>query len=236
MELSSLHPLPDGAAEAFLQVIRDTSPNLHSNTHVNFATETWFRRIAGNREPRPNDVSFGFAAYLAASQPVFATPGLSLSYWEARVDRGAGMLMRPPSRLFIEAGLDPSVARAMPIRIESADGLMGGCYIPARLAGQFMQRLDQQLERSVRRMVDAEMNAAELMAVMYEAARYALSNEMGLYEAVDLLDPSDRATWPPGAVVVSGSKDRRLLERIRAAEQPPKEPGLIARLFRRRES
>ena len=144
------------------------------------------------------------------------------------------MLLRPPSRLFIDAGLDPAIARAMPIRIESGDGLMGGAWVPPRLVGQYLERLDTHLERSVRRMNEADLDGAALMGLMYEAARYASQNGFGLYEMVDLLDAADRSSWPPDARVVTHSTDKALGERIRLATQPQKEPGLVARLLGRK--
>ncbi|HET9659284.1 MAG TPA: hypothetical protein VFP05_03075 [Thermomicrobiales bacterium] len=233
MELNSLHPLADDAAGTFVQLISQRALPGDGNTPGRLAGRFWFDRIAGASNPRPNDVSFGFGAWLATQQPVFARQGLSLSSWEARVDRGSGMLLRPPSRLFIDAGLDPAIARSMPIRIEGGDGLMGGAWVPSRLMGQYLERLDQHLERSVRRMNDAELDGAAAMSLMFEAARYASQHGLGLYEMVDLLDPSDSSTWPADARVVTRSTDKALDERIRLATQPTKEPGLIARLFGR---
>lgn len=234
MELYSLHPLPDGAAEAFLRRVSESGASTDGNTEDELAARFWFRSIVDRSQPRPNDLSFGFAAWLAREQPVFAHQGLSLSSWEARVDRGSGMMLRPPSRLFGEAGLDPAIARAMPIRIASGDSMMGGAYIPGRLMGEYLARLDTTFERSVRRLVEAELDPQAYLGVMYEAARFAVSLGFGLYEAVDLLDADDSSTWPPDARVVTRSKDRDLIERIRLASQPPREPGLIARLFGRK--
>jgi hypothetical protein len=233
MEHLSLHPLPDGAVGTFLQLIA-TGRSDDGNTAAGIATEFWYRRILGNPNPRPNDLSYGLAAWLATCQPVFAQTGLGLSSWEARVDRGSGMVLRPPSRLFIDSGLDPAIARGMPIRIESGDNMLGGAWTPARLVPQYVERLDRNLERSVRRLNEAELDAAALMGLIYEAAKFAMDRGMGLYEAKDLLDASDPGTWPAGARVVTRSTDKALAERIRAAIQPPKEPGLIARLLGRK--
>jgi hypothetical protein len=234
MELFSLHPLPEHAASTFLQLLTPRALPADGNTADGMQGRVWFDRISGTAHPRPNDLSFGFGAWLATRQPVFARQGLSLSSWEARVDRGSGMLLRPPSRLFIDAGLDPAIARAMPIRIESGDGLVGGAWVPARLVGQYLERLDTNLERSVRRMNEADLDGAALMGLMYEAARYASQNGFGLYEMVDLLDPADRSSWPPDARVVTHSSDKALADRIRLATHPQKEPGLVARLFGRK--
>lgn len=228
-----MHPLPDDAARTFLQLISTRALPDDGNTPGRLTGRFWFDRIAGNATPRPNDLTFGLGALLATQQPVFARQGLSLSSWEARVDRGSGMLLRPPSRLFIDAGLDPAVARGMPIRIEGGDGLMGGAWVPSRLIGQYLERLDNNLERSVRRMNEADLDGAAMLGVMYEAARFSVQNGLGLYEMVDLLDASDPSTWPPDARVVTRSNDKALAERIQLATQPPKEPGLIARLLGR---
>jgi hypothetical protein len=233
MELNTLHPLSDDAASTFVRLISPGALSADGNTPDSLAGRFWFDRIAGASHPRPNDISFGFGAWLATQQPVFARQWLSLSSWEARVDRGSGMLLRPPSRLFIDAGLDPAIARSMPIRIEGGDGLMGGAWLPARLTGAYLERLDRYLERSVRRMNDADLDGIALMSLMVEAVRYASLNGLGLYEMVDLLDPADSSTWPSDARVVTRSSDKALDERIRLAKQPAKEPGLIARLLGR---
>lgn len=234
MELYSLHPFPEDAPGAFLRRISEDSAPSHGNTEAGLASQFWFRRITRQSHPRPDDVSFGFAAWLARAQPVFAQRGVSLSAWEARIDRGTGMLLRPPSRLFGEAGLDTEIARAMPIRIQPGDGMMGGAFVPARLMHQYLDRLDVTFERSVRRAIEAELDAVAVLGTMYEAARYAAQHGMGLFEAVDLLDATEPASWPPGARVITRSTDTALIERIRLASVPLKEPGLIARLFGRR--
>lgn len=234
MELYTLHPLPDDAVASFLQQISDCGMSTDGNTRNGFCSRFPFRPLVVNSNPRPNELSFAFAAWLAIEQPVFANQGWGLSTWEARIDRGSGMLLRPPSRLFAEAGVEQHSARAMPIRIASGDSMMGGAFVPPRLMTQYLQRLDTHLERSVRRLVDAELDPVSSMGMMIEAARYATQNGFGLYEAIDLLDPTDPASWPPGVRVVTHSIDNALIERIRFASRPPKEPGLVARLFGRR--
>jgi hypothetical protein len=234
MELYSLHPLPEHEATAYFERVSANDQPVDGNTTGRTGSLFWFRNLDKYPDIRPNDLSFGFAGWLALRQPVYARQGLSLSSWEARVDRGAGMLLRPPSRLFSEAGFDPAVARAMPIRIEGGDAMMGGAYVPARLMGDFLDRLERHTERSVRRLNEAELDGAELTALMLEAARYAHGRGFGLYEAVDLLDGADSGTWPPGISVIPRATDRAEVERIRQASLPPKEPGLIARLLGRR--
>jgi hypothetical protein len=234
MELYSLHPLPEEETVVFLQRIAPGESSADGNTPAGVASQFWYRKVAGNPQPRPSDLSFGLAGWLAMGQPVFAHQGLSLSSWEARVDRGSGMLLRPPSRLFGDAGLDPAIARAMPIRIEGGDAMTGGAYVPARLMRDYLDRLEQHSERSVRRLNEAEQDGPELTALVLQAARYADAHGFGLYEAVDLLDGSDPGTWPAGARVISRATDRAEVERLRLASLPPKEPGLIARLLGRK--
>ena len=111
---------------------------------------------------------------------------------------------------------------------------MGGAFVPARLTGQYLERLDATFERSVRRLIEAELDPLAFMGVLFEAVRYAADNGLGLIEVVDLLDCADPASWPPDARVVAHSSDKALHDRVRLASQPPKEPGLIARLFGRK--
>jgi hypothetical protein len=234
MELYSLHPLPEAEVADFLRRVASSVQPIDGNTREPLSLQFWFRNLAGNADPRPNDLTFGLAGWLAARQPVFAQRALCLSSWEARVDRGSGMLLRPPSRLFVDAGLDPAVARSMPIRIEGGDALMGGAHVPARLMGDYLERLERHSDRSVRRLDEAELDGPELTALLLQAARFSAAHGLGLYEAVDLLDGSDPGSWPPGSTVIAKATDRADVERLRLATLPPKEPGLIARLFGKR--
>ncbi len=234
MELFSLHPLPELEVGTFLRHIASLDQPDDGNTTGDLTSQFWYRRIAAKPNPSPSEISFGLAGWLAARQPVFARQGLSLSSWEARVDRGSGMMLRPPSRLFGDAGLDPDIARSMPIRIQGGDAMMGGAYVPARLIGDYLGRLEQHTERSVRRLNEADQDGPELMALLLQAARYASQQGFGLYEAVDLLDGADASSWPPGAKVIPRATDRSEVEQIRLASLPPKEPGLIARFLARR--
>lgn len=234
MELYTLHPLPEQEVSVYFERVAANDQQVDGNTTDKLGSQFWFRGLRAYPDVRPNELSFGFAGWLALQQPIFARQGLSLSSWEARVDRGAGMLLRPPSRLFGEAGFDQPIARAMPIRIEGGDAMMGGAFVPARLIGDFLTRLERHTERSVRRLDEAELDGPELTALMLEAARYASARGFGLYEAVDLLDGADPGTWPRGVSVIARATDRGEVERIRQASLPPKEPGLIARLLGRR--
>ena len=79
MELFSLHPLPEDQVQIFLQRIASEASPADGNTPTAVTSQLWFRTLAGNPTPRPNELSFGLAGWLAAQQPVFARQGLSLS-------------------------------------------------------------------------------------------------------------------------------------------------------------
>jgi len=180
-----------------------------------------------------NQLTFGLAAALASRHPTFAADGLSLTAWEARVDRGISMLIRPPSRLFGEAGLPRSVARNLPIRLDPGERMMGGGYIPARLIPQAEELLDRNLPRSVRRMIDGELDAVSLQGLMMEATAYARMNHMGLYEVIGLVDYQNSSTWPPDYRVRNRPADRATIQRISIASKPEPKPGAISTLWKR---
>jgi len=183
-----------------------------------------------------NAVSLGLAQLLATAHPTFYLPGAGFSFWEARVDRGLGMLLRPPSRLFGEAGLAPAAARAMPIRLDAAGGAMGGAFVPARLVPQLRRLLEERETRLIRRLVEAELDAVPLYALLLEAVAYADERGLGLYEAIDAIVPEAPAADPPGARFVAPDRKRIdpvLRKRLEEAAKPPKKPGLLARLLQR---
>jgi hypothetical protein len=176
-------------------------------------------------------VTFALARHLSLRQPVFAFPGLSLTSWELRVDRGVGMLLRPPSRILGDAGLDAAFIRSMPIRLNLGGGMMAGAYVPSRLIPELRNQLDDRMSRSLKRMLDAEMDAIQMMAVMVEAVRFAERSSLGLLESIGLLDASDMTSWPVGVTVISRSTNAALLDRIKSLSVPPKKPGLLTRIF-----
>jgi hypothetical protein len=146
------------------------------------------------------------------------------------------MLMRPPSRLFGDAGLPPAIARAMPIRVDLGGGMMGGAYIPARLISNLRHLLDTRAERMIRRMVEADYDGVPLLGIMIEAADAAAAADLGLYEALDVVVPEAPEADPPGARVVLPDRKRlprELRQRLEEAAKPPKKPGLVARLLKR---
>lgn len=195
-----------------------------------------FERANAGQEQGANIISYGLAQALATAHPSFLIPNAGLTAWEARTDRGVGMLMRPPSRLFGEAGLPIAIARAMPIRVDPSFSMMGGAHIPARLIPNLQTLLDDKAERMVRRLVEAEYDGVGLVSLMIEAADAAAAQNAGLYEALDVIVPEAPRGDPPGARVITPDPSRmppELRFRLEEAAKPPKKPGLFERLFRR---
>jgi hypothetical protein len=242
-ELSTLHPYDPAFVARYVAAVRGhlaaeallpEAPGW-AGREVARARAGYGRALGGN-EAGANAVGYGLARVLGATEPVFYLPGMGLTHLEAKIDRGAGMLLRPPSRLFADAGLEPVAARAMPIRIDAAGGMMGGAFIPPALTPRFRELLEQRMERLARRIAEAEMDAPALLGTLLQAAAYAAERGYGLVEAIDVVVPDVPESAPPGLrLVVPDRKrlDRELRARLEAAARPPKEPGVLARLFRR---
>jgi hypothetical protein len=235
MEQCSLHPLDLAVVDAYVASLNGDLGDQFSNW-ARREIEQAHRGLQRAKEGDENGaiaVGFGLCKLLTEVQPVFFHDGLSFTAWEARIDRGIGMMMRPPSRLFNDAGLDVVAARAMPIRLDLSRGMMSGTFIPARLIDQLDEMLDTRLERLVRRMVEAELDAVPAMAMMIEAVQFAKRSQLGLLEAIDAITPDAPDVWPPGARVIVADKrriDPELKKRLEQASKPPKKPGLISRL------
>jgi len=237
MELCSLHPFEESSVQEFVQAItgsaRSQSDVIPGNSIA--AGKRSLARIERGEGSGVYEMTHALGSFLAERQPSFTHPGLSLSTWEARVDRGAGMLLRPPSRLLIDAGLDPAIARKLPIRLEMSRGMMGGAYVPARLVGQFDQTLELRLERTLRRLSDAEWDGVAVLGLMIEMVAYCRSNGYAIYEAMDVVAPDGVGSNTFAQVITADKKrlDKSLRVRLEAAAKPPKKPGLLARLTRR---
>lgn len=242
MEFTSIHPLDLDVVNALVAAANGTGDlsslplDLAWRTRLGEAANAGRRRAAAGDESGANTLTYALAQALAAVQPTFFHPGLSLTAWEARIDRGVGMLMRPPARLFIDAGLDVAAARTMPIRLDLSRGMMGGAFIPARLVPDFELLLGTRLERSVRRLIDAELDPVMVIGLVFEIAAYARANGLGLYEAIDVVIPDQPDAMPPSVkLIVAGRKrvDPALRKRIEIAAKPVKKPGLLARMLGR---
>ena len=234
MHIVSLHPIDPETVHRYVAALKGAplDSSLNGASNGNFGDDA--RRARAGDERAATRLTYGLARALGHTVPIFTHDAFGLSFWEAQVDRPLGMLMRPPARLFIEAGLDTAVARAMPTRLDFQMGMMGGAYIPARLIDQAHQLLDEHMERSVKRLMAAEYDPMASLGLMYEAVSYARDNAMGLYEALDVTGPDGEGL--PGATVIRPDRkrlDRDIAERIAAYQKPPKKPGLIQRMIGR---
>lgn len=183
-------------------------------------------------EADANRLTSELARRLATHGPIFTHQDTGLSFWEAQVDRSFGMLLRPPSRLFMDAGLPNWEAHAMPIRLDPQLGRMGGAWLPGRLVGKALEDFDAHLERSVKRLVAAEMEPLQVVGVMRQALEYARERGVGLFEAQDLIGPEGQGE--PGWAVVRCERrdlDKDFVEKVIAYATPPKKPGLLKRMF-----
>ncbi len=219
MDLCSLHPVTLDDARAFLAAVAASPP----------------ARLAAIPEASkgyPSALGHAFASYLADRSVSFVLPGVGLSTWEVRVDRGIGMLLRPPSRLFAEAGMPAEAARRLPIRLDAGGGMMAGAYVPASLIPQLDELLTSRLERQARRLAEAEIDAVPILGLLLEAVAAARAGGTGLIEAADVFGIAEMR----GGVVLADAKrvDKALRQRIELAIKPPKEPGTLGRLFGRR--
>ena len=243
-ESTSLHPFDPETVAAYVAVVagagdgRALAPSAPEwSERLAAAARRGYERARDGNEAGANAVSFGLAQTLATAHPTFLLPGAAPTLWEARIDRGLGMLLRPPSRLFGEAGLPTAAARAMPIRLDLGAGVMGGAHVPARLVPNLRRLLDERAERLVRRLIEAELDGVAVLGALMEATAYADERGLGLYEAVDVVAPEAPEADPPGTVLILPNRKRidpALRRRLEEAAKPPKQPGLAARIFGRR--
>ena len=236
MELITVHPLDQETVGTYVAVLRGKQP-------VPDAWRAWWtpalpaalNLARSGSEHAANQLSHGLALALMTRWPAYFQQGFGFTTWEARVDRGLGMVLRPPSRLFVEAGLPEPVARAMPIRLDLQQGMMGGAWIPARLMPDLERQLDLRLERTAKRLHDGELDPYATLGLMLEAVTYARTQGVGLYEAMDVVGPGGETAG--GEAVVTPDRVRlapTVQERIAEAIRPQKGPGLLARMFGRK--
>lgn len=235
MHIVSLHPIDLETVRRYVAALNGEPPDpAWGGALPGGLRDDAFRARAGD-ERAATRLTYGLASALGRSMPVFTHGNaFGLSFWEAQVDRPMGMLMRPPARLFMDAGLDAVTSRAMPTRLDFQMGMMGGAYIPARLIDQAHQLLDEHMERTVKRLMAAEYDPMTSLGLMYEAVSYARGNGLGLYEAMDVTGPDGEGL--PGATVFRPDRnrlDRDLVQRIIACQRPPKSPGVFQRMFGR---
>lgn len=180
-------------------------------------------------EMEANRITGGLAMAMAEKNPTFYFDPCSLTHWEAMIDRGVGMLMRPPARIFVDHGHNPYLLDKMPIRLDMQGGFpMGGAWVPPHLIPKLHEMVEQRLELWAKRIHEAEMDPYPMLTTFYLATEEAKKNGLGLMESMDVL--------PPGSPVVE-TPDRKkmdpaLRERIDAAIKEDKQ-SLIDKLFRR---
>lgn len=235
MEMMSLHPLDDQVVERFVTALMgESAPEEEWQSWWLEKTPVLMERMRVGDERAANEITLRLAFALGTKYPTFAAPGFGLSLWEARVDRGVGMYLRPPSRLFRELGMELDVLRSMPIRVDTSLGLMGGAFIPAHLLPKVKELLESREQRMARRLREAEYDPVVALGLFNEAVDYALERGMGLYEALDAVGPGGEAVFS-GDVII-GSRDRvpkSERKRIDELSKPPKKPGLLKRVFTR---
>lgn len=235
MEMMSLHPLDEAIVERFVAAVTGEAP-------PEPAWQPWWprelpvllERMRAGDERASTAVTLSLAYALGTRHPTFAAPGFGLTLWEARVDRGVGMYLRPPARLFRDLGLGLDVLRTMPIRVDTNLGLMGGAFIPAHLVPKVKELLETREQRMARRLREAEYDPVVALTLFNDAVAYALERNLGLFEALDAVGPGGESVY--GGEVIIGSRDRvpkAERRRIDELSKPPKKPGLLQRMFNR---
>lgn len=242
MDRCSLHPLDPALVRWYTAALTDAETDLPAVDRVWAAgVIAEARRAYGaarrGDELAANTVSQGLGLVLAAVHPSFMGDGVAPTVLEARIDRGVGMLMRPPARLFGDVGLETVAARSMPIRLDLQRGRMGGSHVPARLVPELERLIEMRTVRLLRRLSDAELDAVPTLGLLIQACAYARERGFGLYEAMDVFAPWTPGGSPPGARVVwpdRANLDPALRRQLEEQAKPPKQPGLLRRLFGRR--
>jgi hypothetical protein len=233
MEMMSLHPLDERIVARFVASLRgEREPDPAWQAWWPSRAAVLMERMRVGDERASNEITLALANALGAEAPTFAAPGFGLTLWEARVDRGVGMYLRPPARLFRDAGMELDVVRSMPIRIDTNLGPMGGAYIPPHVLPKVKELLTSREQRMARRLREAELDPVVALTLFGEAVDYALERGQGLFEAQDAVGPGGESVF--GGEVVIGSRDRvpkAERKRIDELSKPPKKPGLLKRMF-----
>lgn len=228
MEFISLHPFDMTIATNYINAVQGKGePDPRWSGWWSDDLHAALGELGEGRESAANRLTSGLALAMMTEHPAFMQEGFGFTTWEARVDRGVGMLMRPPARIFVDAGVDRRAVEQMPIRIDLQGGMMGGAYVPDRLMDKLDELLDQRLDRMAKRLKDAEYDPFPMIGLMQQAVDYAKERGLGLYEAIDVV--------VPGMNVLRAAEkkqmDPALRQRIEAAITPEKKPGLFGRLF-----
>lgn len=180
-------------------------------------------------ENAANRITTGLALAMADAHPTFHLNGFGLTPWEATIDRGVGMLMRPPARVFVDNDVHPLLVHSMPIRLDLQGGIMGGAWIPPHLIDKLDEMVEKRLDLWAKRLQDAESDPYSMLATMRMAVDEAKSSGSGLIEAINILHPDTPIVETP----TKNKMDPALRSRIDSALEEEKQ-SLIDKLFRKR--
>lgn len=225
MELITVHLYDPEIADAYIDALRGRSVP---------QWDWWQGDLPGLLAPDMDEaaasrIGTGLALAMASTHPTYHFDGFGLTPWEAMYDRGVGMFMRPPARVFVDHGINPIVTGRMPIRLDLQGGIMAGAWIPPHLIPQLDQMIEERLERWAKRIHEAEVDPYPLLATMRMVTDDALRNSLGLIEAINILAPGFQVVETPDRKRMNGA----LRARIDAAIEPEKK-GFLDR-FRKKD-
>lgn len=225
MQLISMHLYSPEIATRYVQALRGegTPPWSWWEDNLRELVKQPLDELSANR------ISTGLALAMADEHPTFHYEGFGLTPWEALIDRGVGMLMRPPARVFVDNGVHPLFVGSMPIRLDLQGGIMAGAWIPPHLIEKLDQLVELRLELWAKRLHEAESDPYPLLATMRMVTDAAKSSGLGLIEAINILPPNARVVEAP----IRKKMDPELRARIDAALADEKQ-GLMGRLFGKR--
>lgn len=180
-------------------------------------------------EDEANRLTTGMALAMSEKLPSFYYDSCSFTHWEAMIDRGIGMLMRPPARVFVDHGHNPYLIDKMPIRLEMQGGFpMGGSWVPPHLIPKLQEMVEQRFDLWAKRLHEAEMDPYPILATLHMAVEEASKRGLGLMESMDVLQPGSQVVETPGRKQMNPA----MRERIDAAIKEEKQ-SLMDKLFRR---
>lgn len=182
-------------------------------------------------EAEANRLTSGIALVMAEAYPSFYADGCGLTPWEAMIDRGVGMLMRPPARIFVNHGHNPYLIDKMPIRLDIQGGFpMAGAWIPPHLIPNLHTMIDERMDLWAKRIHEAEMDPFPMLNTFHMATSEAMKHGLGLIESMDVLPPGSQVVQTPERKKM----DPEMRARIQAAITEEKQ-SLMGKLFRRSE-
>lgn len=180
-------------------------------------------------EEEANRLTSGIALAMAEQYPSFYYDYCGLTHWEAMIDRGVGMLMRPPARVFVDHGHNPYLIDKMPIRLEMQGGFpMGGAWVPPHLIPKLREMIEQRFDLWAKRLHEAEMDPYPILTTLHMAAEEAGRQGLGLMESIDVLTPGSQVVQPPDRKQMDPVMRERIDRAIKEERQ-----SLIDKLFRR---